>query len=51
VSYCWILTDRMMQADGPNDISEFFLPGRNAFIPTNLDVDKREVAEVSCTSF
>ena len=31
------------QASGPNDIPELFLPGPNAFIPTNLEVEKREV--------
>lgn len=36
------------QADASNDIAELFLPGRNEFIPTNFDVNKREVAEVSC---
>ena len=34
------------QLEGPNDIPELKLPGPNAFIPTNLDVAKREVAEV-----
>ena len=29
-----------------NDIPELFLPGPNEFMPTNLDVDKRGVAEV-----
>lgn len=33
-------------AGGPNDLSELFLPGPNEFMPTNLDVEKREVAEV-----
>lgn len=33
-------------AEGPNDLSELFLPGPNEFMPTNLDVEKREVAEV-----
>ncbi|KAF7969517.1 hypothetical protein HWV62_27003 [Athelia sp. TMB] len=28
-----------------NDIPELFLPGPNEFMPTNLDVDKRDVAE------
>lgn len=36
-----------MQAEGPNDISELFLPAPNEFIPTNLDVDKRPVDVVS----
>jgi insulysin len=34
------------QANGMNDIAEIHLPGPNDFIPTNLDVDKREVAKV-----
>ncbi|KAF5373799.1 hypothetical protein D9758_000838 [Tetrapyrgos nigripes] len=34
-------------ASGKNDIPELFLPGPNKFIPTNLEVDKREVAEPS----
>jgi insulysin len=34
------------QAEGLNDIPDLFLPGPNEFIPNNLDVDKREVAEV-----
>ncbi|KDQ61093.1 hypothetical protein JAAARDRAFT_32094 [Jaapia argillacea MUCL 33604] len=33
------------EASSPNDIPQLFLPGPNEFIPTNLDVDKREVAE------
>ena len=33
-------------AEGPNDLPELFLPGPNEFMPTNLDVEKREVAEV-----
>jgi insulysin len=35
------------QAQGSNDIPELFLPGPNEFMPTNLDVEKREVAEPS----
>ena len=38
------------QADGPNDIKELFLPGPNAFIPTNLDVEKCEVDTVSLST-
>lgn len=34
------------QAEGPNDITELYLPGPNEFIPTNLDVEKRDVPEV-----
>ncbi|KAJ8592510.1 insulin-degrading enzyme [Rhizopogon salebrosus TDB-379] len=33
------------QAEGPNDITELYLPGPNEFIPTNLDVEKRDIAE------
>ncbi|KAI0093889.1 insulin-degrading enzyme [Irpex rosettiformis] len=33
----------LKEAKGPNDIPELFLPGPNAFIPTNLEVEKREV--------
>ncbi|KAJ7112437.1 Metalloenzyme, LuxS/M16 peptidase-like protein [Mycena crocata] len=33
------------QAQGPNDIKELYLPGPNEFIPTNVEVDKRDVAE------
>ena len=35
------------QAEAPNDVSELYLPGPNEFIPTNLNVDKREVDKVS----
>ncbi|KAI9069108.1 insulin-degrading enzyme [Trametes sanguinea] len=31
------------KANEPNDLKELFLPGPNEFIPTNLDVEKREV--------
>ncbi|KAJ7634941.1 Metalloenzyme, LuxS/M16 peptidase-like protein [Roridomyces roridus] len=33
------------EAQGPNDIQELYLPGPNQFIPTNVQVDKMEVAE------
>ncbi|KAG1761690.1 Metalloenzyme, LuxS/M16 peptidase-like protein [Suillus occidentalis] len=33
------------QAEGPNDITELYLPGANEFIPTNLEVEKRDVLE------
>ncbi|KAJ7085711.1 Metalloenzyme, LuxS/M16 peptidase-like protein [Mycena belliarum] len=33
------------QAQGTNDIKELYLPGPNEFIPTNVEVDKRDVAE------
>ncbi|KAF5380968.1 hypothetical protein D9615_004092 [Tricholomella constricta] len=33
------------QAQAPNAIPELFLPGPNEFIPTNLDVEKRDVTE------
>jgi len=36
----------IFQAEGRNAISEFYLPGRNEFIPNNLDVDKKEGIEV-----
>lgn len=35
-----------LQAESPNDIPELYLPGPNEFIPTNLNVDKREVDKV-----
>lgn len=35
------------EAEGPCDIPELFLPGPNAFIPTNLEVERREVDVVS----
>ncbi|KAI0672916.1 insulin-degrading enzyme [Trametes maxima] len=31
------------KANEPNDLKELYLPGPNEFIPTNLDVEKREV--------
>ncbi|KAF8965197.1 Metalloenzyme, LuxS/M16 peptidase-like protein [Flammula alnicola] len=31
----------VVEAEGKNDISEFFLPGPNEFIPTNLEVEKK----------
>lgn len=34
------------KANEPNDIQELFLPGPNEFIPSNLDVEKREVEKV-----
>ena len=36
------------QADGVNDIPDFFLPGPNPFIPSRLDVDKKDDVEVCC---
>jgi secreted Zn-dependent insulinase-like peptidase len=36
----------LAEAEAPNDIPELHLPGKNEFIPTNLDVHKQEVAEV-----
>ncbi|PPQ98811.1 hypothetical protein CVT24_003365 [Panaeolus cyanescens] len=33
------------KAESPNDIPEFFLPGPNEFIPDNLNVEKKDVAE------
>ncbi|KAJ6525427.1 Metalloenzyme, LuxS/M16 peptidase-like protein [Mycena vulgaris] len=35
----------LRQAERPNDIKELYLPGPNKFIPTNVEVDKRDVAE------
>ncbi|KAF7295456.1 Insulin-degrading enzyme [Mycena indigotica] len=35
----------LQKAQEPNDIPEFHLPGPNLFIPTNVEVDKREVTE------
>ncbi|EMD38222.1 hypothetical protein CERSUDRAFT_82469 [Gelatoporia subvermispora B] len=35
--------DFLAEAQGANDIPELFLPGPNEFIPTNLEVEKREV--------
>ncbi|OJT08672.1 Insulin-degrading enzyme [Trametes pubescens] len=33
------------KASAPNDLKELFLPGPNEFIPTNLNVEKREVEQ------
>lgn len=33
------------EARSPNDIPDLHLPGRNEFIPTNLDVEKHDVLE------
>ena len=35
-----------VQANCPNDIPELFLPGPNEFLPTKLDVVKKEVDQV-----
>ncbi|KAJ7172120.1 Metalloenzyme, LuxS/M16 peptidase-like protein [Mycena filopes] len=35
----------IQQAQGHNDLKELYLPGPNKFIPTNVEVDKRDVAE------
>ncbi|KAJ3837999.1 Metalloenzyme, LuxS/M16 peptidase-like protein [Lentinula raphanica] len=35
----------LRQTEAPNDLPELFLPGPNEFIPTNLDVDKRDHVE------
>ncbi|KAJ7580245.1 Metalloenzyme, LuxS/M16 peptidase-like protein [Mycena floridula] len=35
----------VQEANVPNDIPEFVLPKPNEFIPTNLDVEKKEVLE------
>ncbi|KAL0946537.1 hypothetical protein HGRIS_012745 [Hohenbuehelia grisea] len=37
----------LKEAAGPNTIPDLFLPGPNEFIPTNLEVDKREVQETA----
>ncbi|KAF7323964.1 Insulin-degrading enzyme [Mycena kentingensis (nom. inval.)] len=39
------------QAQAPNDISELYLPGPNPFIPTNVEVIKRDVLEPSKRPF
>ena len=41
------LSDANLQAERPNDLEELHLPGPNEFVPTRLDVDKREVDQVS----
>jgi len=38
--------DFVRQAQRENDIQELYLPGPNKFIPTNLEVEKRDVTEV-----
>ncbi|KAE9393629.1 insulin-degrading enzyme [Gymnopus androsaceus JB14] len=35
----------LRQTSAPNDLTELFLPGPNEFIPTNLDIDRRENVE------
>ncbi|KIK90629.1 hypothetical protein PAXRUDRAFT_831530 [Paxillus rubicundulus Ve08.2h10] len=35
----------LVEAQGPNDIQEMHLPSKNEFIPSNLDVEKREISE------
>ena len=42
--------DAVKVANEQNDFKELFLPGPNEFIPTNLDVEKRDVAEVRTLS-
>lgn len=37
------------KAEAENELKELFLPGPNEFIPTNFDVDKKDVAEVRST--
>ncbi|KAL1720055.1 Metalloenzyme, LuxS/M16 peptidase-like protein [Schizophyllum commune] len=37
--------EQVKEATAANDIKDLFLPGRNEFIPTNLDVQKKAVAE------
>ena len=41
----------LREANGPNDLKELFLPGPNEFIPTNLEVEKRDVDKVKNISF
>ena len=36
----------MEAAKQPNDIPELFLPGPNEFIPTNVEVQKKDVSQV-----
>ncbi|KAG6334740.1 hypothetical protein ID866_4358 [Astraeus odoratus] len=38
--------DFLAEAHSVNDIAALHLPGRNAFIPTNLDVERRDVVEL-----
>lgn len=38
------------RANEPNDIKELYLPGPNEFIPTNLDVEKRDIEKVGVVS-
>ncbi|TCD63541.1 Insulinase (Peptidase M16) [Steccherinum ochraceum] len=35
------------EAEGPNTIKDLYLPGPNEFIPTRLDVDKKEIEQPS----
>ncbi|KAJ7256509.1 Metalloenzyme, LuxS/M16 peptidase-like protein [Mycena haematopus] len=35
----------IQRAQGSNDIKELYLPGPNKFVPTNVEVEKRDVAE------
>ncbi|KAK7038049.1 insulin-degrading enzyme [Favolaschia claudopus] len=37
--------DFVRRAQGKNDIKELYLPGPNKFVPTNVEVDKRDVAQ------
>lgn len=36
----------LVKAHEPNDIAELYLPGKNEFIPSNVEVEKREVSQV-----
>ena len=38
--------DAFSQVREPNDIAKLALPEPNEFIPSNIDVDKKPVAEV-----
>ena len=46
-----VLTLPPCKAEGPNVIPDLHLPRPNDFIPQNLDVDKREVAEARLMIF
>ena len=40
-----MIANELLQARGPNDIPELYLPGRNEFLPENLNVDKLDVTQ------
>lgn len=39
------------EAERLNDVSDLFLPGKNLFIPTNLDVSKKDIVQPSKRPF